>query len=54
MSGRTLPLGPVCSDLDDIRRLSAERYGQTVADAGPLVAADDSAPPSLGVVRRRP
>jgi Helicase HerA, central domain len=67
MTGRTLPLGPGCSDPEAVRRASAERYGQAVADVDAMLArrhglsVDESDKPDadspaggLGVVRRRP
>ena len=32
MTGRTLPMGEACSDPDALRRLSGERWGQTLED----------------------
>ena len=67
MTGRTLPLGPGCSDPAQVRAVSAERYGQSPADIdadltrrhGLVVDEDDQAGADgpaggLGVIRRRP
>jgi Helicase HerA, central domain len=67
MTGRTLPPGPRCSDPEQMRRIAAERYGQSVADTDAALArrygltpagdADTRAAgapaPGLGVSRRR-
>jgi hypothetical protein len=69
MTGRTLPLGQACSDPEQVRRASGERYGQPVADIDAALAhrhglvSDDGGgvepnaggpSPDLGVSRRRP
>jgi len=66
MTGRTVAPTPTCSDPDGIRRGSAERYGQPVADIDAALAArhgidqpesgeqrDDVSSAGLGVTRRR-